>query len=439
MGAALGVGVLVLALTGGKKITLSARSGLVTVSLCWLLAGILGAFPFVLTGSAPQDALFESLSGFTTTGATIFREVTPLPVSLNLWRCLTHWLGGMGIVALTVAILPLLGGSGFLLIKAETTGPEKGKITPKIAETAKILWLFYFGLTALQTVLLMALGMDFTDALAHAFSTMGTGGFSTRTESIAFYRSPAIEAVCVVFMFLAGVNFSLYFSLYVRRYREIAGNSELKAYCALVLAAAGVIALVILPEKGSPLESLRYALFQALSLITTTGFITDDFTRWRPAAQMVLFFLMFAGGCAGSTAGGVKVIRWVILGKQAAKECKRTLHPQGVFTLRVNGKVLDGAYVFSSAAFIAFYLAVAFAVALTVSALERIDGVTALTSALSMIGNIGPAFGAGGYVDDFASFSAPSKLLFCFVMLLGRLELYAALIVFFPVFWRRRA
>jgi trk system potassium uptake protein TrkH len=435
--AGLGITAPVLLRTRGQALSLSMKSGFATVALGWLFVGVLGAMPLFLTGAGFIDALFESVSGFTTTGATVFPDVSVFPASVNLWRCQTHWLGGMGIVALTVAILPLVGGSGFQLIKVETTGPEKGKITPKIAETAKILWLFYLGLTAAQFLLLCAFGMNFTDALAHAFSTMGTGGFSTKTEGIAFYRSAGIETVCMVFMFLATVNFSLYYSLYSRRFREIANNSELRAFCVIVAASGLIITLVILGEKQSFFTAARFAFFQTLSVISTTGFVTDDFSLWPPAAQMCLFFLMCVGGCSGSTAGGIKVIRWVILGKQTARECRRTLHPQGVFTLRINDKVVSGSFVLSAAAFIAFYLMFALALALAVSAIDRVDGVTSLTSALSMLGNIGPAFGRGGLVADFARFSGASKLLYCLAMLVGRLELYAVLLFFFPAFWRR--
>ena len=411
---------------------LSPAGGFAAVAVCWFVVCVIGALPFYFAGAAGAvDALYESVSGFTTTGASVMRNVSALPASVNVWRCLTHWLGGMGIVVLTAAILPLIGGRSYWLIMAETTGPEKGKITPKITQSAKVLWLIYLGFTAAQTILLRITGMSFIDALCHAFSTMGTGGFSTKSEGIAFYDSRAVEGICAAFMFLAGINFSLYFAAFAGRRGEIAKNSELRAYCA-VTAASSIIITVILFFAAKTFSSALTAAFHAISVMTTTGFATQDFTQWHPAAQMILFFLMFTGGCAGSTAGGIKIIRWVVLAKQTAREYLRTLHPHGVFTLAINAKPVNGQFVFSSGAFVALYLAVVFAAALFTAIVDNIDPLTSLTSSLAVTGNIGVAFGQAGPAGSFAGFSAPVKLVQCFAMLVGRLELYAVLLLFFP-------
>jgi len=432
---------LVLLLTPKQRFTLSTRSVFILVAACWLVTGVIGAFPLYTTGSVPTfiDALYESISGFTTTGSTVINDVSALPVSINMWRCETHWLGGLGIVGLTVAITPLLGSNIFQLIKVETTGPDKGKVTPKIAETAKALWLIYLGLTLMLMVLLLIAGMNVPDAVAHALSTMGSGGFSTKTEGIGFYHSKMIEWACIVFMFLAATNFNLFYYAVTKRHREIAKNTEFRAYCALVAIAAVILALIILPGKETPLDALRHALFQVLAITTTTGFSSDNFGTWVPAAQMILFFLMFIGGCSGSTSGCIKVIRWVILGKQAKREYLRMLHPHGVFTIRINGRPIKGQVVFASAAFITLYLSVVIVATLITTAVDRTDLVTAFTASLSLLGNIGPGLARAGPAYALSFFSPPIKLMYCFVMIVGRLELYAILLFFFPSFWKKEA
>ncbi|GMO48214.1 MAG: potassium transporter TrkG [Treponemataceae bacterium] len=424
--------VIILFATRNTPFALSPQSGFAAVAACWIVTGIAGSLPIVFSGEASlPDAIFESVSGFTTTGASVLTDVSSLPVYVNLWRCLTHWIGGIGIVVLTAALLPLIGGNGFWLYKAETSGPEKGRITPKIAQTAKILWLVYFGLTAVETVCLLAAGMNFPDALSHAFSTMGTGGFSTKTEGIGFWNSRPVEIVIAVFMFLAGINFSLYFSLFTRRFDEITGNSELRAYCLILVVTTAIISVVLVAARKT-LWGILPAVFHVLSILTTTGFSTEDFTLWAFSAQILLFFLMFTGGCAGSTSGGVKIIRWVIMAKQTAREYRRTLHPHGVFTMTLNGKPVKSSLIFSAAAFIALYFAVVFATALAAAAIDKSDMLTSLTASLCVTGNIGVAFGATGPAGSFAFFSYPVKLIFSLAMLAGRLELYAVLLLFFP-------
>ena len=421
-----------------KKFFLSPRASFVSVAFCWITASLAGALPFVISGYIPSftDAFFESASGFTTTGATILSDVESLPRSINLWRCQMHWLGGMGIVALTVALLPFFGVGGFQLIKAETTGPEKGKITPKITMTAKILWFIYFGFTVLETIALMIAGMDFIEALSHSFATLGTGGFGLKNASIGGYDSPSIQWIIAVFMLLSGINFSLYYHLFHGKIRELTSNTELKVYLLIVAACTAVIAFSILPIYQTFGKSIRHAFFQVSAIITTTGFSTADFAKWPPLAQMVLFFLMFIGGCSGSTGGGVKVIRWVILSKQMNNEVKRLLHPHGVFTIRLNNQAGRKDVVFSVAGFMYLYFLLVLITAI-VACLNGIDIFSAFTASLSMVGNIGPGFGAVGPSENFGFFNAATKWWFSFAMIAGRLELYTMLVFFTPAFWKR--
>ena len=293
------------------KISMSIKQTFIIVAMSWAVMSLMGSVPLYLSGcfASYTDALFESASGFTTTGATILSEVETLPRSINMLRCLTHWIGGMGIVTLTVALLPLLGVGGFQLIKAETTGPEKGKVTARITTTAKALWLIYAGFTAIETIALMLAGMDFIDALSHSFATLGTGGFSTRNASIGTYNSLAVEIITTIFMFLSGINFSLFFFLLRGKFRDLFSNAEFKAYIGILLVAIIGVTVSVIPYYGSFGTSLRYSSFQAVSLMTTTGFGTADYLQWPVIAQFFLFVLFFIGGCSGSTSGGIKVVR----------------------------------------------------------------------------------------------------------------------------------
>lgn len=421
-----------------EKLILTPKDSFIIVACSWLFASILGAIPFLISKTIPNitDAFFESVSGFTTTGATILSDVESLPISINLWRCQMHWLGGMGIVALTVALLPLLGVGGFQLIKAETTGPEKGKVTPKITTTAKILWFIYVGFTVLQTVLLRLAGMSWIESLAHAFSTLGTGGFSTRNSSIASFNSNTIEWICTIFMFLAGINFSLYFYLFTKKMEDIRKNSELKAYFLIVLLAIIIIAFFISPEYSSLADVIRVAAFQVTSILSTTGLASVNYMLWPAGALLIIFILMFIGGSSGSTAGGVKVIRWVVLAKQMSNEVKRLLHPHGVFNIRLNGRAGRKDVVFSVAGFMFLYFLLVIITAIVVS-FEDIDVISSFTASLAMIGNIGPGFGAVGPVENFGFFSDFIKWWLSFVMIAGRLEFYTIIVFFMPSFWKK--
>lgn len=421
-----------------KPIKLSTRLSFLVVAFAWIDVSLLGALPLFFSGYFPSftNAVFESVSGFSTTGATILSAVENLPRSINLWRCQTHWLGGMGIVALTVALFPLLGVGGFQLVKAETTGPEKGKVTVKMTSTAKALWLIYILFTIIQTVLLMFAGMDFVDALSHTFSTLGTGGFSSKNSSVGSFNSATIDWIIIVFMFLAGINFSLYFYLFTGKLSDIRENSELKVYVAIVVAASFLTTIFNLSSYGTFWTSLRFSTFQVVSLLTTTGYGTADYTFWAPAAQFVLFSLFFIGGCSGSTGGGIKVVRWVILGKQSKNEIERMIHPHGIFNIRMNSRPGRKDIVFSVTSFLTVY---AILVLLTtfVGCIGNLDIFSSFTGALSMVGNVGPGFSNLGPSANYGFLPDFVKWWYCFAMLAGRLELYTMMIYFFPAWWEK--
>ncbi len=426
--------------TRGVRGGLSSKAGFLLVTMSWLSAAAIGAVPFVLSGTIPRytNAFFETMSGFTTTGATILTDIEALPASLLFWRSLTHWLGGMGIIVLTVAILPLLGVGGFQIMKAEAPGPSVDRLTPKITQTAKILWLIYLGLTVFETTLLMIGGLSLYDALTHTFGTLATGGFSPKAASVGHYASPFVQVVVTVFMIGAGVNFILYYRLLVGEFRLIGQNTEVKAYLGIFAVATIVIAIVLL--RGSTYEtfgeSLRYAGFQAASILTTTGYATADFARWPALAQMVLFGLMFIGGSAGSTGGGIKVVRIVTVIKQGFNEMRYLIHPRGVFTIRLNGRPVrkDIVYSITGLAFLYVFMLLLTA---TVVASGGHDLLTSFTTALATLGNIGPGFGRIGPVEDYAFFQDYIKWYLSFIMMVGRLEIYTVLVLITPSFWRR--
>ena len=428
----------ILFLTRKKGGQLTIRSSFAVVALSWICSSLLGAVPLYLSGAIPSvtGAVFESVSGFTTTGATNIDDIEALPRSINLWRCQTHWLGGMGIVALTVALLPILGVGGFQLIKAETTGPDKGKFTPKITTTAKTLWFIYFGMTLLHALLLKLAGMDVIDSFAHAFSSMGTGGFSTKAASVAAYNSPVIDLICTVFMFLSGINFTLYFYLFTGKFSEIRKDTELKGYLLIVFVAGLSVTLLEMGGFGSFLTSLRYSFFQVVSVLTTTGYGTWDYTEWKPASQLIILMLFCIGGCAGSTGGGFKVIRWTVLAKQLRNEVMRMLHPHGIFTIRINDMPGRKDIVYNVAAFFFLFIALVFVTAFA-ACLAGLDLFTSMTGALSMVGNVGPAFGMLGPSCNCAALPGFVKWVYCFAMLAGRLEFYTMVIYFFPSYWKK--
>ena len=421
--------------------SLRTREGFLLVTSAWIAASAVGAVPFVLSGAilSYTDAFFETMSGFTTTGASILTAIEPLPRALLFWRSLTHWLGGMGIVVLTVAILPFLGVGGVQLVRAESPGPTLNKIAPKITQTAKILWFIYLGLTVLETLLLMFGGMDLFDALTHTFGTLATGGFSPRNASVGAYDSGYIDWVITAFMIMAGFNFGLYHKMLHGRFRDVFRNTELKAYLFIFGGSTLIIAAALLSAYDGFGKSLRYAAFQAASIITTTGYVTADFDLWPMAAKGVLFFLMFVGGCSGSTGGGPKVIRIVGLFKLALNEMKYMTRPRGIFRVRLDGEPVKKDFLYSVAGFMILYLFCLMATTLVVTAFDAdLDLITGFSTALVTLGNIGPGFGRIGPTMNYAFYHPFVKWVLSVAMLAGRLEVYTVLILLNPSFWSRR-
>lgn len=437
-GAVLIAGAVLLITRKVKKKAIKPKEAFLLVSLSWVSASVLGAFPLYLSGVIPSyiDAFFEVISGFTTTGASILTDIEGLPKTMLFWRSLTHWLGGLGIVFLTVAILPLLGIANMQLVKAELPGVSFDKITPKMTQTAKILWFFYLGLTVLQTLLLMAGGLSFFDSITHTFGTLATGGFSPRNASVAAFNSSYVEWVITVFMLLAGTNFILYFRLLNGKVLDIVRNTEFKAYFGIFVFSTVVITISLIRIQAFPLtDALRLAGFQTASILTSTGFVTADYVLWPAAAQFILFFLMFIGASSGSTGGGIKVIRIVTLFKQGYNEMKRLLHPRGVFTIRLNKKTERKDIIYSVTGFVFLYLLVVFITAL-VTASGGYDIQTSFSAALATVGNIGPGFGGVGPTLNYAAFPDYIKIVQCFAMLVGRLEVFTVLILFTPYYWK---
>lgn len=409
------------------------------VTAGWITASAAGAIPYVLSGAIPSftDAFFESMSGFTTTGASILTAIESLPRSILFWRSLTHWLGGMGIVVLTVAILPFLGVGAVQMVRAESPGPTLDKIAPKITQTAKILWFLYLGLTVLESLLLMFGGMDLFDALTHTFGTLATGGFSPRNSSVGAYNSGFIDWVITVFMIMAGMNFGLYHKLLNGNFQDVFRNTELKAYLAIFAVTVLIITFSLSDIYGGFGKSLRFASFQAASIITTTGYATADFDIWPMAAKGVLFFLMFIGGCSGSTGGGPKVIRIVALFKLALNEMRYMSRPRGIFRVRINGEPVKKDFLYTVSGFVLLYLLCLMTVTLIVSFFGT-DLTTGFTTALVTVGNIGPGFGMIGPTMNYAFYHPFVKWVLSLAMLAGRLEVYTVLILLTPSFWSRR-
>lgn len=416
------------------------RDGFLIVAAGWISMSVFGALPFVINGAIPgfTDAFFETVSGFTTTGATILKDIEAMPNSLLFWRSMTHWIGGMGIIVLTVAILPLLGVGGMQLFVAEAPGVAPDKLHPRITETAKRLWLLYFALTAAEAVLLKIAGMSVFDAINHAMATMATGGFSTKNASIAHFSQPAIHYIIMVFMFLAGTNFTLVFFGFTGRFRQLFANEEFKVY-GLNLLILGLIASFGLFFFGNQHfeQAFRNGFFQIISINTTTGFISDNYVLWPNFLMFLVFALFFSGGSTGSTAGGIKMMRLIVLIKNSLLELKRQFHPTAVIPVRLSGKTVPQSVTYNIAAFVLIYLIVFFLGCIVMS-LFGLDFMTAVGSVTATLGNIGPGIGEVGPVDNFAAIPMPGKWFLAFLMLLGRLELFTILILFMPQFWRNR-
>ena len=413
------------------------REGFATTALCWLLISVVGAVPFVLTGCIPNpvDALFETVSGFTTTGASILPGVEDLPKGILFWRSFTHWVGGMGVLVFLLSLLPLTGGSHVNLMKAESPGPQVDKLVPKVQSTAKILYGIYFGLTVIEFVFLLFGGMPVFESLLTAFGTAGTGGFGFRNDSFGSF-SPYIQWVVTIFMILFGVNFNAYFLLLMRRFRRAAASEEVRGYFVVIAAAIAIITANIYSLYNSFGEALRQAAFQVGSIITTTGFSSCDFDLWPTLSKEVLVVLMFIGACAGSTGGGIKVSRILILGKTLGKELKQALHPQVVAPARMDGKLLNHETIRTTNVFMAAYSFIFVGSFLLIS-LNGFDMVTNFTAVAATMNNIGPGLELVGPMRNFSGFADPAKLVLIFDMLAGRLEIFPMLVLFLPDTWRK--
>ena len=423
---------------------LSPREGFAVVTLAWVAAGVFGALPFVFSGVVPTflPALFEALSGMTTTGATVFTDIEALPHGILFWRSMTHWLGGMGIIVLAVAVLPYLGVGGMQLFKAEVPGPTHERLRPRIAQTAKSLWLVYAGLTLLQTLLYAVGGMSLFDAINHAFSTLATGGFSTKNASMAYFTSPFIQYVTIVFMYLAGINFALHFRAATGRFGYLR-DVEWRFFTAVAVGFGVLVGLVNLTGGDYAFSlagvelAIRDGLFQAISLATTTGFVSADFEEWMPAAQALLFCLLFVGGMAGSTGGGIKAVRVLLLLKQTGMELRKQLHPRAVILARVGKHVVREDVLANVIGFVILYLLLCLAGTLLL-ALLGVDLVTAIGASLATVGNIGPGLGEVGAVDNYGWMTSTQLGVLSFLMVVGRLEIYTVLLLFMPETWARR-
>lgn len=419
--------------------TLRAREGFLVVALGWIQLSVFGALPFVFSGMIPNfvDALFEAVSGFTTTGATIITSFEGLPRGLMFWRSFTHWIGGMGVLVLTLALLPQLSARTSHLVRAESPGPTLSKIVPKMSDSAKILYIIYGALTLLEFCILMIAGMSPYDAAIHAMGTAGTGGFSNYGASVAAFDSPAIDGIITVFMLLFGMNFALFYRLATGGWRDIFRSEELRWFLGIVLCATIFISLTIMPQYGGFLPALRYGSFQVASVISTTGYVTADFNLWPVATRMLLLLLMFVGSCAGSTAGGMKVVRIAMLCKQGLREVRHTFQPRKVQAVRFEGKGVEESILRQTAIFAFAYVALMLLGAFLISLEGRFDVETNLTAALTCISNVGPGLGRVGPVENFAAYGPFAKIILSLLMLCGRLELFPILALFHPAIWRK--
>ncbi len=422
-----------------KCTTIYRKESFAIVALAWLLWSLFGALPFVLSGSIPNyiDAFFETVSGFTTTGSTILPEIESLPMGVNFWRCLTQWIGGMGVLVFVLMITSLDDENSMPLMRAEMPGPESDKLVPKARNTAAILYGMYFVMTAAEAVLLMLGGMNLYDALIHSFSTAGTGGFNNRNTSVAFYDSVYIDGVLTVFMLLFGVNFNLYYLLLLKDRKSVLKNEELRAYLGIIAASVVVITVNILSVYENVFRAFRYAAFQVVSIITTTGFYTADYELWPELSKAVLLSILVIGGSAGSTSGGIKVSRFVILFKSVRQEIHKILHPNAVSVVKLNGKKVGQDTLRGINVYFAAYIFTLAASFLIVSA-DNFDFATSFSGVLTAISNVGPGISEVGPVENFHMFSSVSKIVLCFDMLAGRLEIIPFLLLLSPALWRKK-
>lgn len=415
------------------------KDGFVIIASAWILWSLFGAIPFWISGTIPSyvDAVFETVSGFTTTGSTILTDIAGMPKGMNFWRCLTHWIGGMGVLVFVMVVVSLEDKHSMHLMRAEVPGPETDKLVPKARDTAKILYAMYFALTVAEIIFLLFGGMNLYDSIIHSFSTAGTGGFSNQNSSIAYYDSAYIDGVITVFMILFGINFNMYYFLLLKKVKAVFKNEEVKTYLGIILGATALITVNIIQIYETPLKAFRYAVFQVSAIITTTGFATADFNLWPEFSKCILLMLMVVGACAGSTGGGMKVSRILILLKSVKREMKRLLHPKSVNIVKVNGKkvetgTMQGVYVY----FIAYIMI--FIISVLLISLNNFDFATTFSGVLTTMNNVGPGIAAVGPIENFSAFSDFSKIVFCLNMLIGRLEIFPFLMLVSPNLWRRK-
>lgn len=420
------------------KKNIGKREGYLIVSMTWVIISLFGTLPFLFSGAITNfsDAFFETISGFTTTGATVLTDIEALPKSILYWRATTHWIGGMGIIVLTVAILPFLGIGGLQLMIAEMPGIAPDKLHPRITQTAKRFWAIYMIFTVAEVLLLWIGEMDFFESVCHSFATMATGGFSTKNDSIAGFL-PYTQYVMILFMIIAGTNFTLHYFMMHRKFHKVRSNEEFRVYIWIIAVLTVFIALGLLIVVGlKPENSLRDAMFTVVSILTTTGFVTTDYSLWPSFLWMLIFALMFIGGSAGSTGGGVKIIRHLLLIKNSLLEMKRSIHPQAIIPVKYNGKSVTQQIIFNVMAFFLIYIII-FSFGMLVLSLLGHDFNTSIGATIASLGNIGPGIGDVGPVNNYAFFSPMAKWFLSFLMLLGRLELFTVLIVISPAFWKR--
>jgi trk system potassium uptake protein TrkH len=440
LAATCGLGGTVFLLTRGHQdFHLSHRDGMVIVTLGWIAAGLIATLPYLLSGAIPDmtDAFFEAMSGFTTTGSSILTDIEHLPPAILFWRAQTQWLGGMGIIVLSIAILPFLGVGGMQLYKAEIPSPVVDKLTPRISNTAKVLWKIYIAMTAALILLLLFGGMSLYDAVCHGFTTMPTGGFSPQNASVGHYQSIYIDFVILIFMLLAGINFSLHYKLVKGHPRQFFRDPELRVYLCML----GAFILVVFADVYGTiypriLDAFRYASFQVVSIITTTGFVTADYEQWPAFSQQVLFFCMFLGGMAGSTGGGIKIMRLILLAKHCYLEIFRIIHPHATTMVKLGNAPVSQTIMRSIWGFFLLYIGI-FIVATMAMAAMGLDMISALSAVATCLGNVGPGLGSIGPMDNFAAVPVLGKWLLIFCMLLGRLEIYTIIVLLLPAFWRK--
>lgn len=434
----LGFGVIFTRLKPVNK-KLYPRDGFAIVAIGWLLISFFGALPFTFSGAIPSliDSFFEASSGFTTTGASILTKIEGLPHGILFWRSFTHWVGGMGVLVLALAVLPSVGATTLHIMKAESPGPTPGKLVPKVKETAKILYKIYIVITIIEIILLVIAGMPLFDSMVHTFGTVGTGGFSIRNQSIGAYNNVYIEVIITFFMFMCGVNFSLYYKALKGGIKSIFKDEEFRLYSSIVIVS---IILIMFNINGtifkSLFESLRHSSFQVVSVITTTGYATTNFDIWPVFSKMILLLLMFIGGCAGSTGGAIKNIRILLLFRVMKRELLKIIHPRGIYCVRFDGKKVDEETLSEVLAFFFMYIFIYVASVLIVS-LDGKDIVTTISSVAATLGNIGPGLGMVGPVGNFSSFSPISKIVLSMCMIIGRLEIYPILLLVVPNFWKK--